>query len=323
MNTGASWPSFIEAGSRVLAMQTKLHQWANAIGMSTWRAGCGESRTSGSEGGPEKPIVRKARRRSGPTLHVGKDGDGISVPGGGAGCLEPAGGGLVDGQPPAHRAGAGCAEHGDLAAATAGRGAPQRPRLAVHLDRVRGALQGGWRAAVDRLGGRCVRQRTVRELLRDSGVRAAGSAQLSQPRRGAPGDLRVRRGLLQSAPSFSAASRSAGWSPSEPASLRPATVFATGARRPERPPDSVIPGASPQPRCAPTTSHSGAAPRDRRRLRGPQTACMGNRFLDPALCRDPSSVCDRITKRRSYLSTKPGQLHRDPRAVETMPCKAS
>ena len=54
--------------------------------------------------------------------------------------------------------------------------------------------------AVDRLGGRCVRQRAVRELLRDSGVRAAGSAQLSQPRRGAHGDLRFRRGLLQSAP---------------------------------------------------------------------------------------------------------------------------
>ncbi len=28
MNTGASWPSLEEAGSRVLAMQTKLHQWA-------------------------------------------------------------------------------------------------------------------------------------------------------------------------------------------------------------------------------------------------------------------------------------------------------
>ena len=99
LNTGASWPSFIEAGSRVLAMQTKLHQWANAFGMSTWRAGCGESRTSGSVGGPEKPIVRKARRRSGPTLHLGQDVDGISVPGGGAGCVEPAGSRLVDGQP--------------------------------------------------------------------------------------------------------------------------------------------------------------------------------------------------------------------------------
>ena len=191
MNTGASWPSFIEARSRVLAMQTKLHQWANAFGMSTWRAGCGESRTSGSEGGPEKPIVRKARRRSGPTLHLCKDGDGISVPGGGAGWLEPAGGGLVDGHPPAHRAGPGCTEHGDLAAPAAGRGAPQRPGFAVYVDRVRDALQGGRRATVDRLGGRCVRQRTVRELLRDPGVRTAGSAQLSQPRRGAHGDLRT------------------------------------------------------------------------------------------------------------------------------------
>ena len=30
--------------------------------MNTWRAGCGESRTSGSEGGPEKPTSRKADR---------------------------------------------------------------------------------------------------------------------------------------------------------------------------------------------------------------------------------------------------------------------
>ena len=45
----------------------------------------------------------------------------------------------------------GCAEHGDLAAPAAGRGAPQRPGLTVHLDRVRGAVQGGRRATVDRL----------------------------------------------------------------------------------------------------------------------------------------------------------------------------
>ena len=30
MNTGASWPGPVEAESRVLAMQTKLHQWAMA-----------------------------------------------------------------------------------------------------------------------------------------------------------------------------------------------------------------------------------------------------------------------------------------------------
>ena len=31
-------------------------------GMNTWRAGCGGSRTSGLEGGPEKPMSRKADR---------------------------------------------------------------------------------------------------------------------------------------------------------------------------------------------------------------------------------------------------------------------
>ena len=30
MNTGAPWPDLVEAELRVLAMQTKLHQWATA-----------------------------------------------------------------------------------------------------------------------------------------------------------------------------------------------------------------------------------------------------------------------------------------------------
>ena len=55
MNTGASWPTFDEAEPRVHSIQTKLHQWVKSNGMNPWRAGCGESRTSGSEGGPEKP----------------------------------------------------------------------------------------------------------------------------------------------------------------------------------------------------------------------------------------------------------------------------
>ncbi len=61
MNTGAPWPGLVEAESRVLVIQTKLHRWATS-GMNTWRAGCGESRTSGSEGGPEKPTRRKTGR---------------------------------------------------------------------------------------------------------------------------------------------------------------------------------------------------------------------------------------------------------------------
>ena len=41
-------------------------------GMNTWRAGCGGSRTSGSEGGPEKPTRRKTGRalRSDPYTYI-------------------------------------------------------------------------------------------------------------------------------------------------------------------------------------------------------------------------------------------------------------
>ena len=41
-------------------------------GMNTWRAGCGESRTSGSEGGPEKPSGSKDARalRSDPYTYI-------------------------------------------------------------------------------------------------------------------------------------------------------------------------------------------------------------------------------------------------------------
>jgi transposase InsO family protein len=44
----------------------------HASGMTTWRAGCGESRTSGSEGGPTEPTSRKAGRalRSDPYTFV-------------------------------------------------------------------------------------------------------------------------------------------------------------------------------------------------------------------------------------------------------------
>ena len=86
VNAGASWPGLVEAESRVLTMQTKLHQrggdrsWLSDFrGVSTCRAGCGQSRTSGSEGGPEKPIVRKATGRSGPTLHAAAGAEALDV----------------------------------------------------------------------------------------------------------------------------------------------------------------------------------------------------------------------------------------------------
>ena len=93
VNTGALYFDRETAEARVLAMQTKLHRGATAdhdrcfddvfnlvydpaflvtawhrirgnggFGMNTWRAGCGESRMSGSEGGPRKPSRRQPAR---------------------------------------------------------------------------------------------------------------------------------------------------------------------------------------------------------------------------------------------------------------------
>ena len=130
-----------------------------------------EQRAARGAGSGRSGLQRRRRRSTlGGRHHLCKDVDGVSVRGGGAGCLESPGGGLVDGHPPAHRTGPGCAEHGHLAATAAGSGSPQRPGFAVHVDRVRGTVQGGRRTTVDRLGGRCVRQRAVRKLLRDPGV---------------------------------------------------------------------------------------------------------------------------------------------------------
>ena len=44
-------------------------------GMNPWRAGCGESRTSGSEGGPEKPTSRKTGRALRPDPYTNEEGN--------------------------------------------------------------------------------------------------------------------------------------------------------------------------------------------------------------------------------------------------------
>ena len=44
MNTGASWPDLCEAEPRVLAMQTKLHQWETHHGQAFQRYEYMESR---------------------------------------------------------------------------------------------------------------------------------------------------------------------------------------------------------------------------------------------------------------------------------------
>jgi len=58
-------------------MGERTDQDRRSSGVSTWRAGCGGSRTSGSEGGPRKPTSRKAGRapRSDPyTEHPTREG---------------------------------------------------------------------------------------------------------------------------------------------------------------------------------------------------------------------------------------------------------
>ena len=76
MNTGVSWPGLLEAEPRVLAMQSKLHQWAKAdpgrsfddvfnlvydpaflvVAWSRVRANKG-ARTAGVDGVAARPVV--------------------------------------------------------------------------------------------------------------------------------------------------------------------------------------------------------------------------------------------------------------------------
>jgi hypothetical protein len=100
VNTGAPFPSVDVAQGRVLHFQRKLHEWAsndaergfrdlwNLVcdpatlvvawsrvktnhSVCSWRAGCGGSRTSGSEGGGEETTGRKADTgASPPTLRA-------------------------------------------------------------------------------------------------------------------------------------------------------------------------------------------------------------------------------------------------------------
>ena len=67
----------------------------------------------------------------------------------------------------------------------------QRSGLAVHVAGVRSAVPGGGRRAVVGLGGRCVRQRDVRELLRDARVRTPRPAAIPDGGRGAARSLQA------------------------------------------------------------------------------------------------------------------------------------
>ena len=78
MNTDASWPTLVDAEARVLGIQHELHRQTtpDVCRMGSWRAGCGESRMSGSEGGPVTPTDWKVDRALWPdpyyVLDIGK-----------------------------------------------------------------------------------------------------------------------------------------------------------------------------------------------------------------------------------------------------------
>ena len=89
------------------------------------------------------------------------------------------------------------------AAPTRSSRAPFRPRHPVHLDRLRHALPRDGRASLDGIGGRLLRQRHGRELLRHPGMRAVGAASLQEPGRSRDRGVRLHRRLVQpAAPSF-------------------------------------------------------------------------------------------------------------------------
>ena len=168
-------------------------------------------------GGPRQAGLR--RSRAGPPLggrrHPRADLERVRLPRRGPRRLQPSGGRLVDGRPPAHRAGPRRARDGAVEPEARSRaGPPLRPGLPVHVARVRAPVPGGGHRPVGGLGGRLLRRRRGGVVLRHARVRARRPARLPHPRRGPPGGLRLRGGVLQLPP---AALR---LGPAEPGPLR-------------------------------------------------------------------------------------------------------
>ena len=86
------------------------------------------------------------------------------------------------------------AEHGRLAAPARASDPSLGPGHAIHVDRVRAALQGGRRPTLDGLGRRRVRQRALRELLRRRSSASSSTANASgrRPRRRWPSSTSSR-----------------------------------------------------------------------------------------------------------------------------------
>ena len=134
--------------------------------------------------------------------HLVPDRGGLAVPRRRAGRLQPPGGGLGDGRPPADGAGA--------RGPRAGPGAPAARRPGWSIIRIGGANTRPWPSAgrarvrpgaLDEPDGRLLRQRGRRELLRHAQAGAGADRRRgSTGRPRLPRPLRLRRGLLQPPP---------------------------------------------------------------------------------------------------------------------------
>ena len=114
---------------------------------SAWRSdhdAAGQGRPAGARpGGPRLHARRGPEPAVGRRHHLCADGGGVPLSGCRAGRLEPQDRRLVDGQPPARRAGAGCDGNGGGPAAAERRHPPQRPRQPRRIQLVVATPRGG------------------------------------------------------------------------------------------------------------------------------------------------------------------------------------
>ena len=171
--------------------------WSNDTSTPRRRTG------SGWPTSPPLPLTRAGALRA--------DLGGVRVPGRGARRVQPAHRGLGDARPSSYRTGPRSAEHGRQAAPARGGDPSLRPRLAIHLARVRQTLPGDGGASLDRC--------SFRTRTEDGAVRLY--RRLVQP---PPAPLRL--GLSQiSAPTTSSTSPAAAPRPTRSCRTRSRTTL--------------------------------------------------------------------------------------------------
>ena len=149
--------------------------------------------------GPGQPGLQRSCQGSavGRRHHLRAYPCGLPLSLGGHRRLQPSRRRLVHGQPPAKRTGHRRPRHGPWNAQTPRGDPPQRPGIAVHLGGLRQKMQTGRGQTLNGFGRRLLRQRAVRELLRQPGMRTARSQALYHQGRRQTRPVPIHRGLLQ------------------------------------------------------------------------------------------------------------------------------